>query len=179
MPLKLRVQQCVSWKAVQRFVCFRSWLVSVQEEKFLADQRDYLDSTLKSIIAENKREISETERQCLIKKQALLRGINALRPEHLHRNRFYCMHAYKPSAAVVCQIEKPLSGTWRRRACTRDTSSSNNSWRTSTFCRDTSSSRNTRRWSSSSQTGTSSVQITKKQLIAREKSYRLLYFLFS
>ncbi|RXN28503.1 serine threonine- kinase 10-like protein [Labeo rohita] len=44
-----------------------------EEEKFLADQRDYLDSTLKSIIAQNKREISETERQCLISKQALLR----------------------------------------------------------------------------------------------------------
>uniref|UniRef100_A0A8C1W2K5 non-specific serine/threonine protein kinase n=1 Tax=Cyprinus carpio TaxID=7962 RepID=A0A8C1W2K5_CYPCA len=40
---------------------------------FLADQRDFLDSTLKSIIAQNKREISETERQCLIKKQNLLR----------------------------------------------------------------------------------------------------------
>ncbi|XDV39333.1 hypothetical protein PO909_008589 [Leuciscus waleckii] len=48
-------------------------LKSNEEEKFLADQRDYLDSTLKSIIAENKREISETERQCLLKKQALLR----------------------------------------------------------------------------------------------------------
>uniref|UniRef100_A0A8C1K946 non-specific serine/threonine protein kinase n=1 Tax=Cyprinus carpio TaxID=7962 RepID=A0A8C1K946_CYPCA len=46
------------------------------DEKFLADQREFLDSTLKSIIAQNKREISETERQCLIKKQDLLRGIN-------------------------------------------------------------------------------------------------------
>uniref|UniRef100_A0A8C1KA39 non-specific serine/threonine protein kinase n=1 Tax=Cyprinus carpio TaxID=7962 RepID=A0A8C1KA39_CYPCA len=44
-----------------------------EEEKFLADQREFLDSTLKSIIAQNKREISETERQCLIKKQDLLR----------------------------------------------------------------------------------------------------------
>uniref|UniRef100_A0A671S1S4 non-specific serine/threonine protein kinase n=1 Tax=Sinocyclocheilus anshuiensis TaxID=1608454 RepID=A0A671S1S4_9TELE len=44
-----------------------------EEEKFLADQRDFLDSTLKSIIAQNKREISETERQCLIVKQNLLR----------------------------------------------------------------------------------------------------------
>ncbi|XP_067279676.1 serine/threonine-protein kinase 10 [Pseudorasbora parva] len=44
-----------------------------EEEKFLADQKDHLDSTLKRIIAENKREISETERQCLLKKQALLR----------------------------------------------------------------------------------------------------------
>uniref|UniRef100_A0A8C1W1G3 non-specific serine/threonine protein kinase n=1 Tax=Cyprinus carpio TaxID=7962 RepID=A0A8C1W1G3_CYPCA len=43
------------------------------DEKFLADQREFLDSTLKSIIAQNKREISETERQCLIKKQDLLR----------------------------------------------------------------------------------------------------------
>uniref|UniRef100_A0A671S3N7 non-specific serine/threonine protein kinase n=1 Tax=Sinocyclocheilus anshuiensis TaxID=1608454 RepID=A0A671S3N7_9TELE len=43
------------------------------DEKFLADQRDFLDSTLKSIIAQNKREISETERQCLIVKQNLLR----------------------------------------------------------------------------------------------------------
>uniref|UniRef100_A0A672SMS5 non-specific serine/threonine protein kinase n=1 Tax=Sinocyclocheilus grahami TaxID=75366 RepID=A0A672SMS5_SINGR len=48
-------------------------VVSAQEDKFLADQRDFLDSTLKSIIAQNKREISETERQCLIKKQNLLR----------------------------------------------------------------------------------------------------------
>ncbi|XP_077080903.1 serine/threonine-protein kinase 10 isoform X2 [Siphateles boraxobius] len=48
-------------------------LKSNEEEKFLADQREHLDSTLKSIIAENKREISETERQCLLKKQALLR----------------------------------------------------------------------------------------------------------
>uniref|UniRef100_A0A671S1G0 non-specific serine/threonine protein kinase n=1 Tax=Sinocyclocheilus anshuiensis TaxID=1608454 RepID=A0A671S1G0_9TELE len=46
---------------------------SDEEEKFLADQRDFLDSTLKSIIAQNKREISETERQCLIVKQNLLR----------------------------------------------------------------------------------------------------------
>uniref|UniRef100_A0A8C2INX8 non-specific serine/threonine protein kinase n=1 Tax=Cyprinus carpio TaxID=7962 RepID=A0A8C2INX8_CYPCA len=55
----------------QQCVC----VVSVQEEKFLADQREFLDSTLKSIIAQNKREISETERQCLIKKQDLLRDI--------------------------------------------------------------------------------------------------------
>uniref|UniRef100_A0A8C1W0S5 non-specific serine/threonine protein kinase n=1 Tax=Cyprinus carpio TaxID=7962 RepID=A0A8C1W0S5_CYPCA len=48
-------------------------LKSDEEEKFLADQREFLDSTLKSIIAQNKREISETERQCLIKKQDLLR----------------------------------------------------------------------------------------------------------
>ncbi|KAK7144012.1 hypothetical protein R3I93_015002 [Phoxinus phoxinus] len=48
-------------------------LKSNEEEKFVADQKDHLDSTLKSIIAENKREISETERQCLLKKQALLR----------------------------------------------------------------------------------------------------------
>uniref|UniRef100_A0A8C1KVX8 non-specific serine/threonine protein kinase n=1 Tax=Cyprinus carpio TaxID=7962 RepID=A0A8C1KVX8_CYPCA len=45
----------------------------LKSDEFLADQRDFLDSTLKSIIAQNKREISETERQCLIKKQNLLR----------------------------------------------------------------------------------------------------------
>uniref|UniRef100_A0A671S3N0 non-specific serine/threonine protein kinase n=1 Tax=Sinocyclocheilus anshuiensis TaxID=1608454 RepID=A0A671S3N0_9TELE len=45
----------------------------MKSDEFLADQRDFLDSTLKSIIAQNKREISETERQCLIVKQNLLR----------------------------------------------------------------------------------------------------------
>uniref|UniRef100_A0A8C1W0P0 non-specific serine/threonine protein kinase n=1 Tax=Cyprinus carpio TaxID=7962 RepID=A0A8C1W0P0_CYPCA len=45
----------------------------LKSDEFLADQREFLDSTLKSIIAQNKREISETERQCLIKKQDLLR----------------------------------------------------------------------------------------------------------
>ncbi|XP_051956602.1 serine/threonine-protein kinase 10-like [Xyrauchen texanus] len=44
-----------------------------EEEKFLADQKEYLESTLKRIIAENKCEISETERQCLNKKQNLIR----------------------------------------------------------------------------------------------------------
>ncbi|XP_052444721.1 serine/threonine-protein kinase 10 [Carassius gibelio] len=61
---------------------------SDEEEKFLADQRDFLDSTLKSIIAQNKREISETERQCLIKKQNLLREREAtiwdLEEKNLH-----------------------------------------------------------------------------------------------
>uniref|UniRef100_A0A673HBK1 non-specific serine/threonine protein kinase n=1 Tax=Sinocyclocheilus rhinocerous TaxID=307959 RepID=A0A673HBK1_9TELE len=45
----------------------------MKSDEFLADQRDFLDLTLKSIIAQNKREISETERQCLIVKQNLLR----------------------------------------------------------------------------------------------------------
>ncbi|KAM4726566.1 serine/threonine-protein kinase 10 isoform 2-T3 [Anableps anableps] len=44
-----------------------------QEEKFLVDQRGYLDTTLKMIISNNKREIAETERECLNKKQELIR----------------------------------------------------------------------------------------------------------
>ncbi|XP_052392554.1 serine/threonine-protein kinase 10 [Carassius gibelio] len=63
-------------------------LKSDEEEKFLADQRDFLDSTLKSIIAQNKREISETERQCLAKKHNLLREREAtvwdLEEKNLH-----------------------------------------------------------------------------------------------
>ncbi|MGH0147084.1 UNVERIFIED_CONTAM: hypothetical protein FKN15_009928 [Acipenser sinensis] len=45
-----------------------------QEQDFLAAQKDHLDSTLKRIIAENKREISELERECLNKKQQMMRG---------------------------------------------------------------------------------------------------------
>lgn len=44
-----------------------------EEEKFLSDQREYLDSTLKRIISENKQEILQTERACLNKKQNLIR----------------------------------------------------------------------------------------------------------
>ncbi|XP_035287721.1 serine/threonine-protein kinase 10 [Anguilla anguilla] len=44
-----------------------------EEQKFLAAQKEKLDTLLKSITAENKREISETERQCLEKKQHLIR----------------------------------------------------------------------------------------------------------
>ncbi|KAK1161178.1 serine/threonine-protein kinase 10-like [Acipenser oxyrinchus oxyrinchus] len=44
-----------------------------QEQDFLAAQKEYLDSTLKRIIAENKREISELERECLNKKQQMMR----------------------------------------------------------------------------------------------------------
>ncbi|XP_051533907.1 serine/threonine-protein kinase 10-like [Myxocyprinus asiaticus] len=44
-----------------------------EEERFVADQKEYLESTLKRIVDENKREISETERQCLNNKQHLIR----------------------------------------------------------------------------------------------------------
>ncbi|XP_072231167.1 serine/threonine-protein kinase 10 [Leuresthes tenuis] len=44
-----------------------------EEEKFLADQRNQLDTTLKMIVANNKRQIAETERECLNKKHQLLR----------------------------------------------------------------------------------------------------------
>ena len=48
-----------------------------QEQKFLAAQKNHLDATLTRIIAENKREISDTERQCLLKKQHLIIGTTA------------------------------------------------------------------------------------------------------
>uniref|UniRef100_A0A3Q0RQG0 non-specific serine/threonine protein kinase n=1 Tax=Amphilophus citrinellus TaxID=61819 RepID=A0A3Q0RQG0_AMPCI len=44
-----------------------------EEETFLAAQKNYLDTTLKNIIANNKREIAELERECLNKKQSLIR----------------------------------------------------------------------------------------------------------
>ncbi|GAA6073996.1 serine/threonine-protein kinase 10, partial [Tachysurus ichikawai] len=44
-----------------------------EEEQFKTEQKNYLDSTLNSIIARNKMEIAETERQCLEKKQQLIR----------------------------------------------------------------------------------------------------------
>ncbi|XP_072517754.1 serine/threonine-protein kinase 10 [Salminus brasiliensis] len=48
-----------------------------EEEQFRAGQVSYLDSTLKSIIAQNKREIADTERQCLERKQQLIRDKEA------------------------------------------------------------------------------------------------------
>ncbi|KAG7484655.1 hypothetical protein MATL_G00052320 [Megalops atlanticus] len=61
-----------------------------EEEKFLADQKNYLDTTLKKIISNNKREISETERECLNKKQHLIREREAtiwdLEEHNLHES---------------------------------------------------------------------------------------------
>lgn len=51
-----------------------SHLFCFQEDQFLADQKEHLDTTLKRIIAENKQEILEMERSCLDKKQHLIRG---------------------------------------------------------------------------------------------------------
>lgn len=48
-----------------------------EEQKFLTDQKNYLDATLKKIISNNKREIKETERNCLEKKQNLIRDREA------------------------------------------------------------------------------------------------------
>ncbi|KAJ8408783.1 hypothetical protein AAFF_G00246010 [Aldrovandia affinis] len=56
----------------QRMNTFQQ-IKQMDEQKFLAAQKDQLDSTLKRIISENKREISQTERQCLQKKQHLVR----------------------------------------------------------------------------------------------------------
>ncbi|KAI4878568.1 hypothetical protein NFI96_010207 [Prochilodus magdalenae] len=44
-----------------------------EEEQFRVNQIAHLDASLKSIIAQNKREIADTERQCLDKKQHLIR----------------------------------------------------------------------------------------------------------
>ncbi|XP_072301786.1 serine/threonine-protein kinase 10 [Eucyclogobius newberryi] len=44
-----------------------------EEEQFLYNQKEYLDTTLKDIITNNKREIAEKERECLNKKQELIR----------------------------------------------------------------------------------------------------------
>uniref|UniRef100_A0A672GKC6 non-specific serine/threonine protein kinase n=1 Tax=Salarias fasciatus TaxID=181472 RepID=A0A672GKC6_SALFA len=48
-----------------------------EEEKFLAGQKNQLDSTLQRIIANNKREIAGMERNCLDKKQQLIRDREA------------------------------------------------------------------------------------------------------
>ncbi|AWO99985.1 putative serine/threonine-protein kinase 10 [Scophthalmus maximus] len=44
-----------------------------EEEKFLAHQKNYMDTTLKKIFSDNKREIVKMERECLNKKQNLIR----------------------------------------------------------------------------------------------------------
>ncbi|XP_010791133.1 serine/threonine-protein kinase 10 [Notothenia coriiceps] len=46
---------------------------SKDEHKFVAAQRHHLDTTLNRIITSNKREIAETERECLNKKHQLIR----------------------------------------------------------------------------------------------------------
>ncbi|XP_067347972.1 serine/threonine-protein kinase 10 isoform X2 [Channa argus] len=48
-----------------------------EEEKFINGQKVYLDTTLKKIISNNKREITEMERNCLNKKHELIRGREA------------------------------------------------------------------------------------------------------
>ncbi|XP_041657262.1 serine/threonine-protein kinase 10 [Cheilinus undulatus] len=44
-----------------------------EENNFLAAQKNYLDTTLQSIISNNKKEIAEMERECLSKKHQLIR----------------------------------------------------------------------------------------------------------
>uniref|UniRef100_A0A8C7IFA8 non-specific serine/threonine protein kinase n=1 Tax=Oncorhynchus kisutch TaxID=8019 RepID=A0A8C7IFA8_ONCKI len=82
-------------KEVRKYVCvcvhvllYLNQLKFREEQNFLSDQKDHLDTTLKSIISENKRDISETERQCLDKKQHLVREREAtiwdLEEKNLH-----------------------------------------------------------------------------------------------
>ncbi|XP_055004874.1 serine/threonine-protein kinase 10 isoform X2 [Boleophthalmus pectinirostris] len=57
-----------------------------EEDQFLANQKEYLDKTLKKIIADNKREIAEKERECLNKKHELIREREATMWEMEERN---------------------------------------------------------------------------------------------
>uniref|UniRef100_A0A8D0ASL2 non-specific serine/threonine protein kinase n=1 Tax=Sander lucioperca TaxID=283035 RepID=A0A8D0ASL2_SANLU len=61
----------------QRKESLKQMINSFQEtkirEKFLAAQKNHLDTTLKRIISNNKREIAEMERECLNKKHQLVR----------------------------------------------------------------------------------------------------------
>ncbi|XP_070773347.1 serine/threonine-protein kinase 10 [Enoplosus armatus] len=63
----------------QRKESLKQWMNTFQEgkireeNKFLAAQKNHLDSTLMRIISNNKREIAEMERECLNKKQNLIR----------------------------------------------------------------------------------------------------------
>uniref|UniRef100_A0A8C4H4Q0 non-specific serine/threonine protein kinase n=1 Tax=Dicentrarchus labrax TaxID=13489 RepID=A0A8C4H4Q0_DICLA len=56
----------------QKMNSFQEMKIS-EENKFLTAQKNYLDTTLMRIISNNKREIAETERECLNKKQHLIR----------------------------------------------------------------------------------------------------------
>ncbi|XP_028277016.1 serine/threonine-protein kinase 10 [Parambassis ranga] len=56
----------------QRMSSFQEMKIR-EDEKFLAAQKNYLDTTLKKIISNNKREIADTERECLNKKHNLIR----------------------------------------------------------------------------------------------------------
>uniref|UniRef100_A0A672GIY0 non-specific serine/threonine protein kinase n=1 Tax=Salarias fasciatus TaxID=181472 RepID=A0A672GIY0_SALFA len=61
----------------QRKESLKDRMSSFQEMKFLAGQKNQLDSTLQRIIANNKREIAGMERNCLDKKQQLIRDREA------------------------------------------------------------------------------------------------------
>ncbi|XP_035522017.1 serine/threonine-protein kinase 10 [Morone saxatilis] len=56
----------------QKMNSFQEMKIS-EESKFLTAQKNYLDTTLMRIISNNKREIAETERECLNKKHHLIR----------------------------------------------------------------------------------------------------------
>lgn len=47
---------------------------SFQEQDFLAKQKEDLELAMKNITAQNKKEICDKERECLNKKQQLMRG---------------------------------------------------------------------------------------------------------
>uniref|UniRef100_A0A669DQD1 non-specific serine/threonine protein kinase n=1 Tax=Oreochromis niloticus TaxID=8128 RepID=A0A669DQD1_ORENI len=59
-----------------------------EEEKFLVAQKNYLDTTLKNIISNNKREIADLERDCLNKKQSLIREREATLWEMEEKNLY-------------------------------------------------------------------------------------------
>uniref|UniRef100_A0AAR2KMT9 non-specific serine/threonine protein kinase n=1 Tax=Pygocentrus nattereri TaxID=42514 RepID=A0AAR2KMT9_PYGNA len=79
---------CSSRMSVHPFLLPHARCLSDQEEEFRVAQITYLDSTLKSIIAQNKREIADTERQFLDKKQHFIREKEAsiwdLEEKNLH-----------------------------------------------------------------------------------------------
>lgn len=82
---ELVLKQQLHPPSLQVFLC-------LQEEKFLADQKNYLDETLKRIISNNKREIAEMERECLNKKHHLIRGTVSVKHWHFMKSFLLISH---------------------------------------------------------------------------------------
>lgn len=73
--------------------------VFFQEQEFLAKQKEDLELAMKNIIAQNKKEICDKERECLNKKQQLMRG----GWQRLQRRKANAQHWVYPTLALPTQ----------------------------------------------------------------------------
>lgn len=90
----------------------------LQDRDFLAKQKEDLEQAMRRVTAENRREICNKERECLSRKQALLRGARGMRSPG--RKAGFWGLGPRPCRPTLAPRGRPFPGLHETCGCKRE-----------------------------------------------------------